>query len=223
MDIQATGNWTEIPLVRQYGEDFLQPPPRVFERTNSAGFTVKIWCEDAVFLSVDPPADWDIQTRPFLIEAPCCETLNPVLLELCMHPGPEISPYKPHLLTTPDIRFLPHIRCQTESRQPKSKVYIPTISRYMDALVAQRQWLEENDPDASCIKGPATDASNLIRYMFLEMPSQREKILPFLNAESWSRTEKVLDRYKRTFKNKFRVKPLRGGTGEGVFNGTAEL
>jgi len=44
------------------------------------------------FLSVDPPADGRIHARPFLIEAPCCETLNPVLLESDMHPDLENSP-----------------------------------------------------------------------------------------------------------------------------------
>jgi len=223
-DIQATGSWTEVPLVRRYGEDFLRPPPRVFERTDLDGtiFFLKIWCEDAVFFSVDPLADERVHARPFLIEAPCCETLNPVLLESDMHPGPEISPYKPNLLTTPNIPFLPLIRCQTASRQPKSKVHIPTISRYLGALIAQRQWLKENEPHAWRIKGPGTDASNLIRYLFLEMPSQREKILPLLNGESRSRMEEILDQYKRTYKNKFGVKPLQEEMGEGVANETAQ-
>ena len=222
-DIQATGSWAEVPLVYRYGEDFLQPPPRVFERSDLDGtiFSVKIWCEGAVFFTVDPPADGCGHARPFLIEAPCCETLNPVLLETDMHPGPEISPYKPNLLTTPNIPFLPHIRCQTVSRQPKSKVYIPTILRYLDALVAQRQWLKENDRHAWRIKGPGTDASNLIRYLFLEMPSQREKILPLLSGESRCRVEEILDQYKRTYKNKFRVKPLQEEMG-GVVNRTAQ-
>lgn len=223
-DIQATRSWAEVPLVCRYGEDFLQPPPRVFERTDSDGtvFSIKIWCEDAVFFSVDPPADGRVHTRPFLIETPCCETLNPVLLESDMHPGPEISPFKPNLLTTPNVRFLPHIHCQSASRQPKSKAYIPTISRYLDALVAQRQWLKENVPQGWRIKGPGTDASNLIRYLFLEMPSQREKILPLLNGESRSRTEEILDQYKRTYKNKFRVRPLQEEMGDGVVNGTTQ-
>jgi len=220
-DIQATGSWAEVPLVRRYGEDFLWPPPRVFEQTDSDGtiFFLKIWCEDTVFFSVDPPADEHVHTRPFLIEAPCCETLNPVLLESDMHPGPEISPYKPNLLTTPNIPFLPHIHCQTASRQPKFKVHIPTISRYLGALVAQRQWLKENEPHAWHIKG---DASNLIQYLFLEMLNQREKILLLLNGEFRNRTEEILDQYKRTYKNKFRVKPLQDEMGEGVANGTTQ-
>jgi hypothetical protein len=137
-DIQSTGKWAEVPLVRTYGEDYLQPPPRVFERTDDT-FSIKIWTEEAVRLLVDPTTDERVHNQPFLIETPCCEVLNPVLLESDMHPGPEISAYKPSLLTTPNIRFLPYIRCQSASRQPQSKVYIPTISWYLDALIAQYQ------------------------------------------------------------------------------------
>ena len=92
--IQRTGNWKEVPLVRTYGEDYLQPPPRVFKRTDGT-FSIKIWSEEAVRLLVDPPADGRICNGNFLIEAPCCEVLSPVLLESDMHPGPEISAHRP--------------------------------------------------------------------------------------------------------------------------------
>jgi hypothetical protein len=51
------------------------------------------------------------------------------------------------------------------------------------------------------------------------MPSQREKILPLLSSESRSRMEEILDQYKRTYKNKFRVKSLHE---EGIANATAQ-
>ncbi|KIL59918.1 hypothetical protein M378DRAFT_14479 [Amanita muscaria Koide BX008] len=138
-DIPRTGNWKEAPLVHTYGEDYLQPPPRVFERTDGT-FSIKVWSEEAVRLLVNPPADGRVGNGHFLIEAPCCcEVLSPVLLESDMHSGPEISENKPSLLTTPDVCFLPrnHICSQSASREPQSKVYIPTISRYLYALLAQ--------------------------------------------------------------------------------------
>jgi hypothetical protein len=61
---------------------------------------------------------------------------GPVLLESDMHPGPEISFGKPYLLP----RGHP-IRSQSASREPQTKVYIPTISRYLDANLAQQRWL----------------------------------------------------------------------------------
>jgi hypothetical protein len=204
-DIPRTGNWEEAPLVLTYAEDYLQPPPRVFNRTDGT-FSIKLWSEEAFRLLVDPPADGHVGNGPFLIEAPCCEVWSPVLLESDMHPGPEISAHKPPLLTTPNVCFLPnstYIRSQSAGRGSQSKVYIPTISRYLDALLAQSRWLEENERCASrSLYGPANDVSYLIRYLFLEMPSQRRKILPLL--ESKSRMEEVLDRYKRTYK--YRIK-----------------
>ncbi|KIL54738.1 hypothetical protein M378DRAFT_18600 [Amanita muscaria Koide BX008] len=145
-DILRTGNWEEAPLVRAYGEDYLQPPPRVFERTGGT-FSIKLWSEEVARLLVDPPADGRVGNGHFLIEAPSCEVLGPVLLESDMHPGPEIYASKPSLLTTPNVCFLPrtHTRSQSTSREPQSKVYIPTISRYLDALLAQHRWLEENE------------------------------------------------------------------------------
>jgi hypothetical protein len=204
-DITKTGNWAEVPLVRTYGEDYLLPPPRVFERTDCT-FSIKIWSEDTARLLVDPPANGRVDNRPFSIEAPCCEALSPVLLESDMHPGPDISAHRPRLLTTPNIRFLPHILCQSASRQPQSKVYIPTISRYLDALIAQHQWLKENERHAWRISGPRADVSYLIRYLFFEMPSQREKILPLLNSESRTEMQEILNRYKRTYKRKSAIK-----------------
>ncbi|KAF8800289.1 hypothetical protein BYT27DRAFT_7236138 [Phlegmacium glaucopus] len=206
-DIQRTGNWEEAPLVRTFGEDYLQPPPRVFGRMDGT-FSIKAWSEEAVRLLVDPPADGSICNGHFLIEAPCCEVLSPVLLESDMHPGPKISAYKPSLLTMPNVRFLPHthIHSQSASREPQSKVYIPTISRYLDALLAQHQWLDKNEHGASRrLSGPAADVSYLIRYLFLEMPSQRRKILPLLESESKSRMEEILYQYKRTYKPRYRV------------------
>ncbi|KAM6492167.1 hypothetical protein JOM56_011891 [Amanita muscaria] len=194
-DIPRTGNWKEVPLVHTFGEDYLQPPPRVFERTDGT-FSIKVWSEEAVRLLVDPPADGRVD----------------------MHPGPEISENKPSLLTTPGVCFLPrnHICSQSASREPQSKVYIPTISRYLDALLAQSRWLEENERRTSRLYGPAVDVSYLIRYLFLEMPSQRRKILPLLESESKSRMEQLLDQYKRTYKPRYRAKEGSGVEGKPI-------
>jgi len=181
-------------------EDYLQPPPRVFERIDGS-FSIKISSEEAAHLLVDPPSDESTDTkgtiRPFLIQAPWCET---VLLESDMHPNPETD--NPSLLTTPNIRFLPHILYQSTTRQPQTKVYIPTIARYLDALLAQIRWLQENGYNLLKAYGPHSDAGFLVRYLFLEIPSQRSKLLPLLRSESRCQMETILDGYKRTHKLK---------------------
>lgn len=141
-----------------------------------------------------------IKTGLSSLQALCCEALNPVPLESDQLPAPEIDTYNPRSLTYTRHRFLPHIRCQSESRQPQTKIYILSIPRYMDALLAQSRWLEENT-DSSGVYGPSVDVEFLIRYLFLEMPSQREKLLLLLKCESKTQMEKILDRYKRIYKN----------------------
>ena len=215
--LTRTGCWTEVPLVNTFGEDYLQPSPRIFKRADGT-FSVKLWSEEAVHLLVDPSTDERVDNdRPFLIQALSCQAFNAVLLESDMHPSPEFVTRLPRLLTTSDTRFLPHVRCQSTSRQPQTKVYIPTISRYLDALLAQIRWLEDNGYGSLTIYGPRTDVDLLVRYLFLEMPSQRKKLLPLLNSESRSQLEKILDRYKRTYKLRLTshetTQALRGGSG----------
>jgi hypothetical protein len=55
-DLVRTGCWAEVPLVPIFREDYLQPPPRIFERTDGT-FSIKMWSEETVHLLVDPPAD----------------------------------------------------------------------------------------------------------------------------------------------------------------------
>jgi len=51
--------------------------------------------------------------------------------------------------------------------------------------------------------GPETDVDLLVRYLFLEIPSQRKKLLPQLDNKTRTQVERILDRYKRTHKLKF--------------------
>jgi len=107
------------------------------------------------------------------------------------------------LLTAPKI---PSVLCQSTCRQ-QTKVYILTISRYLDARLTQVQWLDDNGYSRLGDCGPAVDVSYLVRYLFLEMPNQRKKLLPLLKDESKSEMNNILNRYKRTYKRKLHLQP----------------
>lgn len=109
-----------------------------------------------------------VHNCPLLIETPCCEGLYPVLLESHL-PGPKISAHKPLPRTFASWLSISEL----SALQPQPKVYIPPISRYLDARIAQHQWLKENESSAWRRSGPGADVSYLIRYLFLETPSQR--------------------------------------------------
>ena len=192
-ELFKTNHWEEVALEKKYTDDYLQPPPRIIKCSDN-GFSIKFWTETATHLIVDLGSN-------ACIEVPDCEALNSVLVEEDMHPDPDTGNFRrPFLLTKPDTRFLPHHPCQSPTRCPHTKIYIPTISHYITALVAQIQWLDENGYGSLIGYGPESDL--LVRYLFLEIPSQRKKLLPQLDNKTRTRVERILDRYKRTHKLK---------------------
>ena len=86
--------------------------------------------------------------------------------------------------------------------RPPTNIYIPTVARYIAALVAQIQWLNENGYGSLIGYGPESDVDLLVRYLFLEISSQRQKLLPQLDDRTRTRVEQILDGYKRTRKLK---------------------
>lgn len=192
-ELIKTKHWEEVPLDKKYMEDYLEPCPRIFKRSDDS-FSIKLWTESATHLVVDAGANGHV-------EVPDCEALNTVLVEEDMHPDPETGIHRPDLLTTQNKRFLPHIPCQS-STHPPTKIYIPTVARYLAALLAQIQWLHENADGSLMGYGPRSDVGLLVRYLFLEIPSQRKKLLPLLDDETRTQLEQILDSYKRTQKLK---------------------
>ena len=129
----------EVALEKKYTDDNLQSPLRIIKRSND-GFSLKFWTETATHLIVD------VRSNTY-IEDPDCEVLNPVLVEEDMHRDP----------TKPDTQFLPHHPFQSPTRCPRTNICIPTITRYITALVAQIQWLDENDYSSLIGYGPESD------------------------------------------------------------------
>jgi hypothetical protein len=62
--------------------------------------------------------------------------ISQTLVEENMHPDPDTGIFRPFLLSKSDTRFLPHHLCQSPTRRP-TKIYVPTVARYITALVAQ--------------------------------------------------------------------------------------
>ncbi len=195
-ELIKTNHWEEVPLEKKYTDDYLQPSPRIIKRSDDS-FSIKLWTESATHFVIDAGPN-----GPGYIEVPDCEALNTVLVEEHMHPDPDTGIFRPFLLSKPDTRFLPHHPCQSPTCRP-TKIYVPTIAHYITALVAQIQWLDQNGYSSLIGYGPVTDVDLLVRYLFLEISSQRKKLLPQLDKETRTRFEQILNSYKRTRKLKF--------------------
>ena len=183
-ELIKTNHWEEVGLEKKYIDDYLRPPPRIIRRSDD-GFSIKFWTETATHLIVDVASNASV-------EVPDCEALNSVLVEENMHPDRDTGNFRrPFLLTKPDTRFLPHHPCQSPARCPRTKIYIPTIARYITALVAQIRWLDENGYGSLISYSPESDVNLLVRYLFLEIPSQRSKRLPQLDNNMYPHSSRT--------------------------------
>jgi hypothetical protein len=135
-------------------------------------------------LSVDPPPDEDT-TRVFQLEILDCSIWNPILVEEEMRPSANqtLFPVLSEALATGKPYVHSHFRCQSPSRNPQTKIYIPSIARYIGALVSQIKWLKSNDT-ATWGLGPLYLVSLLNRYLYLEAPCQKRKLFKLVNQET---------------------------------------
>jgi hypothetical protein len=79
-------------------------------------------------------------------------------------------------------------------------IYILTVARYSTGLVVQIQWLGENGYSALRGHGPRSDVRFLVRYLFLEIPSQRKKLLGALQLNKfWTATRGLTNSIFRIF------------------------
>ncbi|KAI9782357.1 MAG: hypothetical protein M1839_005230 [Geoglossum umbratile] len=96
-------------------------------------------------------------------------------------------------------QILPNILAQNaESSYP---VYVPSIPRLIDALLDQQRYrqthFETYNYESALDTLSSYHLSNLIRYLHLEKPYQREKLIPQLAGRNRADMETRLDKYKR--------------------------
>ena len=204
----------------------MQPPPRVFVRMDSDGtlFSVKTWCEDAVFFPVDPLVmdatvpdhSWSRlhAARPStLFYSNWICTQAPKFLDTN-----HIFWLRPTFVSFPTFV----VRQKLASRNPRF-TSLQFRATWMHSLHSTNGWKKLIGMD-SVWRDQAWMRATWYDTYSLEMPSQREKILPLLDGESRSRMEEILDRYKRTYKNKFRQTTSKGlGGKEPLYSGMDPL
>jgi hypothetical protein len=99
--------------------------------------------------------------------------------------------------TVDGVKILPTIRSQ--SADVKYPIYIPSIPRMLDAQLDQARYRvthPENFPDLGTNR-PRYHLRNFIRYLHLEKPTQRGKVLPELAERNRGEMEILLDKFQR--------------------------
>jgi hypothetical protein len=196
--ILATGRWVAV----DHQPHLLSEAIRVAEvprlKHVEEEFYINLWPENSFGLPVDGE----------LCEVPHVCAWNAALVESRFYPQVDPTHHTPPwLLSDTGARFLPKTPDQTPPplRPQRTRVYIPTIPRYIDACLCKIH-ASPNDPDNRHLVGDALrDVFYLIRYLHLETENQRAKLLSMLSELGEKIMRYHLDRYKRT--EKWRMRP----------------
>jgi hypothetical protein len=188
----ASGYWTRVNIQSDFPIEAVRiaEVPRL-ERVGER-FFINLWPENLFGLAVDGDR----------CEVPHICAWNPVLVESTFYPFPDRKQPFQMLLSDEGTRFTPKNPDQSPPpiRTHRTPVYIPTIPRYIDALLSRHPLLASL-PDAPRYAGHSSmEISYLIRYLFLENEAQRDKLLPAFAGQRKDVMTYILDRYKRTVK-----------------------
>ena len=188
----ASGCWTPVDIQSDFPVEAVRiaQVPRL-ERVRER-FYINLWPENIFGLAVDSD----------LCEVPHICAWNPVLVESKFYPFPVRKQPFPMLLSDEGTRFTPENPDQSPPplRTHRTPVYVPTIPRYIDALLSRHPLLASLSDAPRYAGHSSMEISYLIRYLFLENDAQREKLLPMLAGRRKDVMMYILDRYKRTVK-----------------------
>jgi hypothetical protein len=193
-DLNGSPHWEETEVEESQKREWLPPYPKAFRRVQGSAI-ILLHDEASEKLLVDPPSDEDT-TRLFQLEVLDCLAWNPVLVEEEMRPSANqtLYPVLSEALETGNLQVYPHTLCQSPNRNPQTKIHIPSISRYMEALVSQIKCLKSMK--RTRILGPRYIVELLNRYLYFETPRQRRKIFELVNQETQIWLDDFLSKYR---------------------------
>jgi len=192
-DLLATGQYelVEQNLNFRLDDPYTRQVPRLRLKTDNNFYPcISLWTEHVYMLNVDGEK----------VEVPETHAWNVVLMEerfdlhITWANADSIS-YTTR--TANGVKILPTIRSQ--SADIKYPIYIPTIPRMLDAQLDQARYRvthPEDFPDLGTNR-PRYHLRNFIRYLHLENPTQREKVLPELAERNRGEMEALLDKFQR--------------------------
>ena len=191
-DLLATGQYelVEQDLRFRLEDPYTLQVPRLRLKTDNNFYPcISLWSEHVYMLNVDGEK----------VEVPETHAWNVVLMEERF--DLDISwanavPIGYSIRTANGVMILPAIR--TQSADKKYPIYIPSIPRMLDAQLDQVRY-RSTDPENFPLDSnrPRYHLRNFIRYLHLEKPTQREKVLPELAERNRGELEVLLDKYKR--------------------------
>jgi hypothetical protein len=192
-DLLATEQFelVEQNLDLRLSDTYAQQVPRLHLKTDDAPYKcISLWSERVYMLDIDGDK----------IEVPDPQAWNTVIMEerFDIHPSWAQAPSIGYTARMADgIRVLPPILAQ--SPDMKYPIYVPTIPRMLDALLDQARYRVTHPEEFPYKYGnrPWYHISNFVRYLHLEKPQQRERLLPELADRNRGDMEERINKFKR--------------------------
>jgi hypothetical protein len=193
-DLLATDQYevVEQNLDLRFSDTYTRQVPRLRLKTNDniSYSCISLWSERVYILNVDGEK----------IRVPDPNAWNVVLMEerFDLHPSWAQAVSIGHTIRIAEgVKVLPPILAQsTDTNYP---IYIPTIPRILDALLNQARYRVIYAENFTGMLGnrPQYHLRNFVRYLHLEKPQQRERVLPELAERNRGNMEAAMNKFKR--------------------------
>lgn len=193
-DLLATGRLERVEqnLDLRFSDTYTQQVPRLRMKTkkNISYNCISLWSESVYMLKVDGQN----------IQVPDTNAWNPVIIEArfdLQTSWARASSVSYSARVADGVMFLPPIFSQSACMD--YPIYIPTIARILDALLDQASHRVTNAESFPEKKGnrPINHLNTCVRYLHLEKPVQRARVLPELAERNRESMEAIMNKFQR--------------------------
>lgn len=193
-DLLTTDHYelVEQNLSQRCSDTYTQQVPRLRLKTNddTRHECISLWSERVYMLNVDG--------ENIEVLDPIAWNVNLMEERFDLHPSWAQAPSIGYTTRKSNgVMILPPTLAQ--SAEVKYPIYIPTIPRILDALLDQARYRvthAESFPEKLGYR-PQHHLRNFVRYLHLEKPQQRERLLPELAERNRGEMEAVINKFKR--------------------------
>jgi hypothetical protein len=185
----ATGHYEVVEQDLRYrlGDSYAKQVPRLHDtRSGDPGNCIDLWTESIYKLRVNEAE---------LMRVPDIQAQNPYLVDERFATVPSTQALTRDARLASQVRLLPWVLSSSKG----APIYVPSVPKLCDAISDQYSY-RTTDPENKRPRSgdrPKYHLQNLIRYLYLELPSQRETLLPLLAERNKAEMDKLITNYKR--------------------------
>lgn len=187
----ATGYYARVEqdLSWRRGDSYAKQVPRFHDTRSGSGKQgnyINLWTESVYKLRVD---------NTELLPVPDIQAQNAYLVDERFAGVPKTMQLTLDANQALGINTVPRVRSSSKA----VSIYIPSLPNICDAIIDQWSYGQshaEDFPEYSDYR-PKYHLQNLIRYLHLETPSQRQLLLSMLAERNVSMMTELINRYKR--------------------------